>query len=295
MDQNILNHYKAFSHATFPGCYLGHLRNKLPHDTRKLGGLVRKNLIQKHILQIHNTQSNSDLRYGDMAKVPWHRVGEDDVLTTASSMIAELFRRDPRGIVLDRTEENGLVVSCRNVALLMASILKSKGIPARVRSGFSPYFELEDMRGLSWDHWINQYWNNKKNRWITIDVDGSIEPYINFDPYDMPKDLFVFSADAWLKVRSGEIEPNHFHNAGGTSGLIVVAWELFYDFHSLMNNEPVYTNTPEITFFKVFPTLKNEDLEEIDKLAQLMQNPDENFYKLKELFDTSRKFRILRG
>jgi len=295
VDQKLLDHYKEFSHATFPGCYIDYLRNKMSDDIREIGLLVRKALIQKHILQIGNTESNNDLRYGDMTKVPWYRIGEDDVLTTASSMLAELFRRDPRGLVSDRAEENDLVVSCRNVALLMASVLKSKGIPARVRSGFSPYFELEEMKGFSWDHWINQYWDGKRSKWITIDVDGSIEPYIKFDPYDMPENLFDFSADAWLKVRADDIEPEHFHNAGGTSGLIVIAWELFYDFHSLMNNEPIYTNSPEITFFKVFPTLKEVALKEIDDLARLMQSPDENFGKLQEVFNTNRKFRIVHG
>ncbi|MBU0649981.1 transglutaminase-like domain-containing protein, partial [Patescibacteria group bacterium] len=241
-----------------------YLRDRLPKDIKEIGQLVRKNLIHKHVLQMGNTQSNEDLRYGDMTKVPWYRIGEDDVLTTSAAMLAELFRRDSHGLHINRKEESCLIITCRGTTLLVASILKSKGIPARVRSGFSPYFELEEMKGFAWDHWINQYWNNEQSRWITIDVDASIEPYIKFDPYDMPEKEFCFSADAWLKTRKGETEANYFHNGGGTEGLIVVAWELFYDFHSLMNNEPTYTNTPEITFFKVFPTLKEEQLKRID-------------------------------
>lgn len=295
MVSKILDHYKEFSHATFPGCYLNYLRDQTPDDIKEIGQLVRKNLLHKHVLQTGNTQSNQDLRYGDMTKVPWYRTGEDDVLTTTSAMLSELFRRDERGLIKDRSEENCLILSCRNTALLVASILKSKNIPARVRSGFSPYFELEDMTGLSWDHWINQYWDDKTSRWITIDVDGSIEPYIKFDPYNMPEGVFEFSSDVWLKIRKGHIKAEDYHNSGGTSGLIVVAWELFYDFHSLMNNEPIYTNTPEITFFKNFPNLKESELQEIDELARLMQNPDENFDKLQEIFNTNRKFRIIHG
>lgn len=295
MSDKVLEHYKEFSYATFPGCYLDYLRNQTPNDVKEIGRLVRKSLIHKHVLQNGNTQSNQDLRYGDMAKVPWYRIGEDDVLTTASSMLAELFRRDVRGLVIDRSEENCLVLTCRSTALLMASILKSKGIPTRVRSGFSPYFELEGMTSLSWDHWINQYWDENASRWITIDVDGSIEPYIKFDPYNIPEGIFEFSADVWLKIRNGDKKPEDYHNSGGTSGLIVVAWELFYDFHSLMNSEPIYTNTPEITFFKNFPNLKEPELQEIDDLARLLQNPDENFVKLMDIFNTKRKFRIIHG
>ena len=44
----------------------------------------------------------------------------------------------------------------------MASILKSKSIPCRVRSGHAPYFDMGELRNVSTDHWINQYWNSKE-------------------------------------------------------------------------------------------------------------------------------------
>ncbi len=295
MNQTILDYYTKYSHATFPGCYADYLKSLPTSDIEKIGYLIRKSVIDAHALEIGNTQTNKDLRYGDMTKVPWYRCREDDVFTTTSSMLSELFRRDPRGLTLECTEENSLIVSCRNVAILVASMLKTRGIPARVRSGFAPYFEYEDMKGCSWDHWITQYWNIVESRWISIDVDVSIEPYIKFDPYDLPKDLFDFSADAWLRVRSGKVNPGYFQNSGGTQGLVVIAWELFYDFHCLMNNEPIYTNTVDMAFLKVFPTIKENDLREIDNLARLLQNPDENFEKLVRIFNSNRKFRIIHG
>lgn len=94
MDNKILNHYLQFGTYTNPGCYKEYLKTKLPDDIKEIGLLVRKQLIHRVTLRNGNKGSNSDLRYGDMTKVPWYRQPEDDVLTTASAMLAELFRRE---------------------------------------------------------------------------------------------------------------------------------------------------------------------------------------------------------
>lgn len=296
MDEKILNHYLQFSQYTYPGLYKEILQKSLSDDVKEIGLLVRKQIVHRMTLKNGNTGSNKDLRYGDMTKIPWYRQPEDDVFITTSSMLAELFRRDSRGLVLDRTSENKLILTCRFTTILMASLLKIKDIPARVRSGFAPYFNVEGLPGgKSDDHWINQYWNEKESRWVTIDVDGSIEGYLKFDPYDIPSGIFDFSADAWLSARSGKIDEQHFYNAGGTGGLIAIAWELFYDFHCLMNDEVIYMHTPEITHLGKFDKLSEQQLQEIDNLAKLMQNPDENFEQLCNIWETKKEFRLLKG
>ncbi len=287
--------YLQFSQYTFPGGYKDILAKSLPNDIRAIGLLVRKQIIHRMTLKNGNTDSNTDLRYGDMTKVPWTRQPEDDVFPTASAMIAELYRRDPRGFVLDREAENKLILTCRFSAVLTASLLKTKDIPTRVRSGFADYFVVDGLpAGKSDDHWLNQYWNSKESRWITIDVDGSLED-LSFDPYDVPEKTFDFPADAWLAVRRGEIDGQHFWNAGGTGGLIAISWELFYDFHCLMNDEVIYSHTPEITHFGKFEKLSEEQLKEIDDLAILMQNPDDNLDKLKKIWETKKEFRLVKG
>lgn len=293
MNDKILNHYLQFGLFTNPGCYKEVLINNLPNKIKDVGLLIRKQIIHRVVLKNGNTGSNKDMLYGDMTKVPWYRQPEDDNLPTASAMLTELYRLDPRGFVMDRAEKDCLIVTCRFVSILMASILKSKGIPTRVRSGFAPYFE--GFGDKSVDHWINQYLSKEQNRWITIDVDGSMEPYLKFDPYNMPDGVFDFSADAWLSVRSGKVEGKHFWNAGGYDGLVVVAWELFYDFHCLMNSEIIYLHGPEMAKLDNFNNLSENELKEIDNLAQLMQKPDENFDELQKLWETNKKFRLLKG
>jgi len=297
MNEKVLKHYLDFGTFTYPGLYQDILKNDIPDDIREIGDLVRKSFIHRTTLAAGNVGTNADLRFGDMTKVPWWRQSEDDVLVTAVAMIAELCRRDKRGFVSDREPKDKLVLTCRFVAILIASILKSKGIPARVRSGNAPYFDMGDLGNVSTDHWINQYWSRSERRWITIDVDGSLSLNEDFDPYDMPDKTFDFPADAWLAIRAGDVDPEHFYNAKPERGAIVVLWSLFYDFHSVMNSEIIYAHKPAGGYGEQekFNALTKEELEKIDTLARLMQKPDDNFDELVKIWETEKEFRLLVG
>ncbi len=286
MDENILNHYLKFSTFTNSGCYKKFLQN-LPNEVEKIGNLVSHQIIHRVTLKDGNKNANKDLIYGDMNKFPELRLKcDDDILPTASSMIAELLRLDERGFKEDRKVEDKLVVTCRYVAVLMASILKSKGIPCRVRSGFAPYF-FE----TSGDHWINQYWNKEEKRWITIDADGFFD-FLSFNQYDIPEEKFDWAAKVWIGLRNNELNPKKYVFAGGEDGLKAIIRAIMHDFHSLMNNEILYLQQPMYISNK-FDKLTEKDFEEIDELAKLMLEPDKNFNELVKIWNTNKKFRIL--
>ena len=292
MNTEILNHYRQFSTFTNPGLYKEKLVNELPDNVSEIGKLLRKQIIHRVTLSNGNSGSNADLRYGDMTKVPWWRQPEDDNLPTASAMLAELYRRDKRGFIADRQEENKLILTCRFVAILMATILKSKNKPARVRSGFDPYTSPQP--GKSCDHWITQYWEFQQQRWITIDVDCCLQE-LQFNPFDMPVSVFDWSANVWLNVREGKTDPKRFWNAGGFEGLMPIAWELYYDLHCLMNNEIIYLHSPQHTAPNKFAKLSEQDLSKIDQLAYLLLDPDKNFDTLSNLWGTDKNIRLLGG
>ena len=90
----ILKHYREFGTYTYPGLYQEKLKNDLPNDIREIGLLVRKNFIHRTTLATGNVGTNADLKFGNMEKVPWYRQPEDDILVTATAMLAELYRRD---------------------------------------------------------------------------------------------------------------------------------------------------------------------------------------------------------
>ncbi len=290
MQQKVLDHYLQYGMFTYPGLYEEYLK-KLPYDIKELGLLLRTNFIHRTTLDAGNIGTNKDLKYGDMSKIPWWRQAEDDNLATTAAMLAEFFRRDKNGLTMEKNVVDKLVLTCRHVAILMASILKAKYIPSRVRSGFAGYFEESTD---AWDHWVTQYWKESESRWITIDVDGSWHK-TGFDMYDLSDAKFDFSANTWLDVRQKKVDGTHFRNAGGYDGLIAIAWELFYDFHCLMNNEVIYLHSPEFILPKNFEKLTEEKLKEIDAFAVLLKNPDENFDKLHRIWETNKEYRLLKG
>ncbi len=290
MQTKLLHHYTQYGMFTNPGLYESYLQS-LPDDIEEIGKLIRWSLIHRTTLEWENGGTNTDLKFGDMKQVPWYRQAEDDNLVTTAAMLAELFRRDKRGFTMEMKVENKLILTCRFAAILMASILKSKGIPARVRSGFAGYWDGAE---VSSDHWITQYWNKKEKRWVTIDVDGSFHE-VGFNLYDIPDGKFDYSADAWIGVRNGTIDGTHFWNAGGYEGLTAISLELFYDYHCLMNNEIIYLHHPSFINVQKFGKTGENWLKEIDALAALMQNPDENFDTLQKMWDEKKDFRIMKG
>lgn len=291
MKEEILNHYKETGTYTYAGLYANYFRS-LPDNIRELGNLICSQVIHRVTLREGNSGANFDLRYGDMTRFPWYRHRcDDDILLTATAMTAELFRLDSRGFILERATEDKIVVTCRYVSVLMSAILKAKGIPCRSRAGFAPYLN----EGESNDHWINQYWSKKKERWITFDADGFFdEEDLGYDQYDIPTDAYDWSAQAWLDIRSGRKDGKKFIYADGlgTNSLKAVIRGIFYDFHALMNNEISYKFQPNYIENK-FDSLCEEDFIEIDELAILLLDPDDNFDKLQNLWETKRKYRII--
>lgn len=291
LEASLREHFLATGPYTYAGPYKSYFQS-LPDDPRALGELISHQIVHRITLREGNANANADLRYGDMNEFPWHRPRcEDDIFFTAPAMAAELFRLDERGFVPDRAVPHKLILTCRYVSVLVTSIYKAKGVPCRSRAGFAPYFKP----GTSMDHWINQMWSGRENRWITFDADGFYdEQAMGICQYDMAEESFDWAARAWLDIREGKTDGKEFLYADGlgTCSLKAVIRYLFYDFHALMNNEISYLFQPCYIDEK-FDSLTEADLRELDGLARLLLSPDENFAALRELWETNRRFRVL--
>ena len=220
--------------------------------------------------------------WGDMTKVEVTRLEyEDDIFPTAQSVIAELLRKNPN-YNINRQAKDKVHVTCRSQAIIVASIVKAKGIPARARSGFAEYIKYD---GIYYDHWITEYYDKKEGRWKLVDPDMHCPAHkIEFDLNDIPYDKFLFGANAYLGVRQNKYKPETilYSSDPPTLGLKASIRGLFYDFHSLMNNEIIFLHMPKYIQDKKFE-LSEDEYEELDKLAGLMLNPNENFSKLQEI------------
>lgn len=291
MQKQILEHYLQTGTYTYAGPYGDYFRS-LPDAVEQIGRLICGQVIHRITLREGNTNANDKLQYGDMTKFPWYRMRcEDDILITAPALTAELFRLDERGFVPDRRTENKIVVTCRYVSILMSAVLKAKGIPCRSRSGFAPYCRP----GKSIDHWINQYWNTEEERWVTIDADGFYdENGMNLGQYDIADGKFDYAAKAWLDVRRGNVDGKRFlySDGNGTCSLKAIIRALFYDLHALMNDEISYLFQPCFIDDK-FERLTEQDFAELDGLAELLSEPDQNFEKLVHLWENEKKYRIM--
>lgn len=293
MNNEVFNFYKQTSLYTDLGLYKNFMKN-LPDDINELCILQRKQIIHPVVFDIPNIRKQSNCFWGDMTKVSITRLDyEDDLFPTAISMISELLRKD-KTYSVNRKAEDKIHVTCRGEAILLAATLKAKGYYARVRSGFAPYIKYD---GVSYDHWITEYYDEIKQRWVLVDADEHCPDHeMGFDLNDIPRNKFIFGAEAYLGMRTGKYKTEEIYYASdpATLGLKASIRGLFYDFHSLMNDEIIFLHLPKYIQDKNFE-LSEEEYIELDNLAELLLEPDKNFDKILDIWNNKSKFRIMSG
>ena len=288
MDDKILQYYLETGMYDDYGEYKNYYET-LPDDIYELRDLVNNQHIHKMSLYrsfIGENNNKNNLRY------KWQNYRcLDDVLLTASSMTQELFR-------LNKTKEfpqnnndpnKKLVITCRYVSVWFASILKAKGIPCRCRSGFAPYLYEDKIV----DHWIVQYYDKNFNKWVNVDAQANLK-HCDFNIRNFDDSKFLWAADCWLKSRKNQLEnEDKFVNGTKHFGKQTFAWSLMMDFHSLFHDEINYVTLP-VFLYDIdgdMLSLKKITLKKLDKLATLMQNIDENFYELKDIWENDKQLR----
>ena len=155
---------------------------------------------------------------------------DEQHLRSTKEVLARLFEMDHQPITIERLPGHRVLSICRHFALLHTALLRSHGQPARVRCGFSNYFDPN-----KWvDHWITERWH--EGRWIREDpqVDALqlevIKP--DFDVFDQPPDVFLTGAEAWAAARAGTVDPQLFGIAH-MSGIGFIAGNVVQDFACL--------------------------------------------------------------
>jgi len=250
-------------------------------------------------LKDEEERNNPHSFYGDMTKISrTSLIYENDLFPTAIAMIAELLRRESN-FTVERKIENKIHVCCRETSILLIAILKAKNIPARARCGFTHAVSEIDGAG---DHWIVEYYNETCKRWVLVDptmcYDQETLDYfeIDYSLINIPRNKFIFAADAYLGLRKGKYKTEDIYSFPDPKrfGIKAAINELFYDFHSLMNNEILFCQSPKYLKDNNYE-LTDDEYIELDELAKLMLDPDKNFNKLLEIWNIQDKFRIMSG
>ncbi len=263
-----MNHYQQYGKNTDPGEF-AYLYDGLPESLEDLCKLVKAQLI--HPVQVE--------QYADV--LPEGRTREDPNFYSVNDMLRELVVRNPQGLTMERAPAERLVLSCRFHAMLLASMIKSRGVPARVRVGFGGYLAPES--GKHYDHWITEIWNEQETRWMSVDPDVQ---RIDFDEFEL-------AWDVWQRARAGEIDPQKygFHIWWGFEYIV---GNMCHDLFANLNNETIYWEGPNL-FYKDAEQLTDEETAFVDKLAHLLECPEENLDELTRLAAEHELLQDIRG
>jgi formylglycine-generating enzyme required for sulfatase activity len=265
-NESVLDFYKQYSSFTDPGKY-EYLYKNLPDSLLELCILIRSQFIHPYAELSEYRDLFPKERWDEQLKYP-----------TVKSVLEGLVAYDSRGFVKDRKPETRLVLGCRDYSLLLASVLKYRGIPARLRTGHAKYL----MPGFHISHVICEVWNEDDKRWMLVDPSTGM--------VDFSREDFDFSYDAWLKMQKGEIDPNIFGSPGKGSGMMSIVVKIPHDLASLLGAEhTVYQYAPIMDFaFENKSQLTAEQTEVLNRISELMKSPDaENLSKLQEIYNTT--------
>ena len=131
-------------------------------------------------------------------------------LRTMPRRLQRMLEIDPHPLSQPRPLEKKLVGNCRDFTLLLVSLLRHQGTPARARCGFGAYF----LPGHYEDHWVAEVWDSGAQRWKL--VDAQLDAFqsevlrLPFDPLDVPRDQFIVGGKAWQMCHSGQADPEAF-------------------------------------------------------------------------------------
>ena len=208
----------------------------------------------------------------------------------ASLMLDRLLADDGRPLPIARPVDARLVGVCRHFTVLLVTMLRAQGVPARARCGFGSYFNP----GRFEDHWVCEYWNAADGRWTLVDAQidevqrEKLKP--DFDLLDVPRDRFVIAGDAWARCRAGEGNPSAF-GIFQMRGLWFIAGNLMRDLAAL--------NKMEMLPWDVWGAMVRPDeplgddrLALFDRLSAITRAPDAAFAELRRLYEDDKDLRV---
>jgi Transglutaminase-like superfamily len=210
-------------------------------------------------------------------------------LRSIAQRLARIVELDDRPLHVAREPDRRVLGRCNSFALLLVTMLRAKGVPARSRCGFAAYFNPPNFE----DHWVCEYWDAQEGRWRLadpqIDEVWRRRLKISLDTLDLPRTEFLTAAEAWRRCRSGEADERQFGiSFAGLRGLWFVAGSLVRDMAAL--------NKMEMSPWDIWgaqPRPREEfDLAVFDELAELTGDPDGAFAEVRRRYEEDDRLRV---
>lgn len=203
-------------------------------------------------------------------------------LRYTKNILEKIIEKDSRSLSFSRETKNKVMGVCRDTSLLLCSVLRNRGIPARLRSGFVNYF----IPGLFLDGFCVEYFDDALQRWRSVDTRTMplhIDHYklpIDFDLTDVPDTKFISAAKAWQMCRFENADPVRF-GSRQHRGLFTVRNRLLHDLALLNKHETLIWDVWE-------PMLSSSitDFDLLDKLSDLLLNDVNDIEKIIDFYKT---------
>ncbi len=211
-------------------------------------------------------------------------------LRSVAQMLACIRASDPRPLTEPRPAPERLVGNCRHFSLLLTSMLRHQGVPARARCGFGTYFLPDHYE----DHWVCEYWSAAEKRWVTVDAQlDALQRQtlqIGFNTYDMPPNQFVPGGQAWQLCRAGQADPERF-GIFEMHGMWFIRGDLVRDFASLTKIELLPWDSWGL-IDKDEKEVTEEDRVLLDHAARLTLAGNAAFAELRALYENDPRLRV---
>ncbi len=283
--ENPLDYYASQSVTSNPGKH-ANLFGKLPDSVEDLCEIVHGVIIHRD-----NTEDLYEFK-------PTAEEYEESNLRYVEDILGRIVEKDSSPLSLRREPRKRCFGSCRDFAILLCSILRFKGVPARIRCGFGAYLE----RGKYWDHWVCEYWSKRKGKWILIDPEVGEEERQGYgisralDTTDLPRDQFIVAGQAWNMCRSKKEDPNLFGvHSIGIYGAWFIRANVLRDLVALNKIELLPWDYTDFfhKFFVDLKDLKPSEIELIDSIANLTSSADNDRFKnIRSLYGSNRKLQV---
>ena len=271
---NALEFYKAQSKITDPKEYnylFENLPNSIPELCNNVHGLISH----------RDSSSMYDLELTEQRK----QEGETRYVDLILKRIIEL---DNYPLTKTRLPGKRFAGTCRDFAILLCTILRNEGIPARLRCGYAAYFK----KGRYEDHWVCEYWKKKESRWVLVDaeVDDIYRKVfgLTLNVYDLPRDQFLVAGQAWKGCMTKKFDPDLFGVSSiGIRGIGFVRGNVVRDLAALNKVEMLPWDDWSISD-KKFDELTKEEVDLIDKVAEITLPDKENFSEIQKMYQDQR-------